>query len=71
MPPWRRSGSFEAIWFLIALEERYCLLCALEYDVENGDVSRCLVISRFPQIRKQRQLDCSITLTGQYGSCIR
>lgn len=38
MPPWRQSGSFEAIWFLIPLEESKCLLCALEYDLENGDV---------------------------------
>lgn len=38
MLPWRQSRSFEAILFLAALEESYCLLCALEYDLENGDV---------------------------------
>ena len=49
MPSQGQSGSFEAIWFLIALEENYCLSHALEYGLENGDVmcvwSRCLLIS--------------------------
>lgn len=38
MPPRRQRGSFEAIWFLVALEESYCLLSALEYGLGDGDV---------------------------------
>ena len=58
-------GLFEAIWFLAALEESYRVLCAPEYDLENGAVmcacSRCLVLSA-PTDEGSRQLDCSIRL---------
>lgn len=58
-------GLFEAIWFLTALEESFCVLCAPEYGLENGAVmcacSRCLAVSA-PTEEGSRQLDCSIHL---------